>query len=135
MTPAAASLAFVVLGLDLSVLMPGVYLGASLLVMAAVIALVGRWRRRTSASVAVDVSDQLAQFRSLYERGEISQQEYERLRALLGGQLRQALDVPAPSPEPEPPEPAPPVEGGRSEAIRLEGEGPTAPPPDGVRPA
>jgi hypothetical protein len=99
------------LALDLSVLLPGLYLAGALLVGAAVIALASRWRKRTAGGGedASHASDQLAHFRSLYERGAISQEEYNRLRALLSGQLREALEVPPPpTAEPRPPAPAPP---------------------------
>jgi len=109
-----------VLALDLSIFLPGVYLALALLVAAAVLALLQRWRR-VPGKDALDASDQLAQFRSLYEEGALSEEEYNRLRALLGGQLRQALDVPPrparpqlPAPEVPPPElnPGPPSASG-----------------------
>jgi hypothetical protein len=72
-----------------------------LLIGAAVIALVKRWRQRTE-SVSMSPSEQLAQYRSLYERGVMSKEEFDRLRALLGGQLR---EMKPPTPEPAPQEP------------------------------
>src|SRR4051812_18530538 len=75
----------------------GLYLAGALLAGAAVLALINRWRRRAGPD-RLTPGDQLAQFRSLYERGAISQEEFERLRALLGGQLRQAVHK-APAPE------------------------------------
>src|SRR5262245_66092558 len=89
-----------VLVADFSVLLPGLYLGGALLVGAVVIAVVSRWRRTNARTPTSEASDQLAQFRSLYERGEISQEEFDRLRALLGGQLRAGLVVPPPKPAP-----------------------------------
>jgi hypothetical protein len=81
------------------VLVYGASLAGALLIGAVVIALVGRWRRRTARETdALNASEQLAHFRTLYERGTISQEEYNRLRALLGSQLREALDVPPPAP-------------------------------------
>ena len=84
---------------------------AALLVAALAIALVKRWRRRREAEEDSSPSAQLAHFRSLYEAGTISAEEFERLRALLGGRLRETLGVPAPtakSPEKPPPQPEPP---------------------------
>lgn len=80
-------------------------LAAALLLGAVVIALIHRWRQRNSLREDLSPSAQLAQFRSLYEKGALSQEEFERLRNLLGTRLREDLGVPAPTPEPthEPP--------------------------------
>jgi uncharacterized membrane protein len=67
---------------------------AILLLGAFVIACVNRWRRNSDTN-GLSPSDQLTQYRSLYEEGEISQEEFERLRALLGRRIRSELDVPA----------------------------------------
>ncbi len=87
------------------------FLVASLLVAAFVIALVQRWRRRGDAKEDLSPTAQLAHFRSLYEAGTISAEEFERLRSLLGGRMRHTLGMPA-SPvkpaEPSPPSTAPP---------------------------
>jgi hypothetical protein len=68
---------------------------ALLLVGALVIYFVDRWRKRTRA-VSPPTNDQLAHFRSLYERGEMSAEEFDRVKALLAGQLRKEMNVPAP---------------------------------------
>jgi hypothetical protein len=97
---------------------------------------VDRWRKR-NARLSPAPADQLSQFRSLYERGEMSREEFERVKALLAGQLRQDLNVPAP-PRAEgaappgaitaaPPPPPPPREG-LSEPPASAG-GPAEPPP------
>jgi Short C-terminal domain len=70
----------------------GLYLGGALLLGAVVLALLNRWRRR-SAEDRLTPAEQLAQFRSLYERGLLSQDEFERLRNLLGGQIRRELGM------------------------------------------
>jgi hypothetical protein len=69
-----------------------------LLVAALVLFFVDRWRKRRTVvdSDACAPNDQLSHFRSLYERGEMSREEYESVRALLAGQLRKELNVPAP---------------------------------------
>jgi hypothetical protein len=72
----------------------GLYLGGALLAAAGVLALLNRWRRR-SAEDRLGPAEQLAQFRSLYEQGLLSQDEFERLRSLLGGQIRRELGVPS----------------------------------------
>jgi hypothetical protein len=114
-----------------ALLLVGLLLAGTLLAGAIFIAVLSRWRRRADSGTLTPV-DQLAQFRSLYEQGAISQEEFNRLRALLGGEVRQALGVvprsqaPAqeqgtPGPVPQGPEPGPST--------------PPEPPPEGVRPA
>jgi len=66
----------------------GVVLTAALLIVA-----VGRWLKRP-VSGSRGASDELASFKVLYERGEFSQEEYEKIRARLGQKLRQDLKVP-----------------------------------------
>jgi hypothetical protein len=102
-----------------------------LLVGALVIAVVQRWRQLGSrGSCSISASDQLAQYRELYEEGEISAEEFQRLRALLGGKIRQEVEgsgdrapagsttavtatAPAPGPDPHNPSrsPDPPETG------------------------
>lgn len=65
---------------------------AVLLVGAFLIALVSRWRKK-AGSAGTSANEQLAQFRTLYEQGEISEEEFRRLRSLLGGQIRSELAV------------------------------------------
>jgi hypothetical protein len=71
-----------------ALLVAGSLLGASLLLGAALIALAQRWWRKEE-SPRLSPSDQLAQFRSLYEQGGISEEEFNRVRALLLEQIRQ----------------------------------------------
>jgi hypothetical protein len=67
-----------------------------LLVAALVIYIVDRWRKRSAAAQdVVAPTDQLSQFRSLYERGEMSPEEFERVKTLLAGQLRREVKGPA----------------------------------------
>ena len=130
------------------VLTAGLSLGGTLLAGAVVIALVKRWRKRAD-SEGLSPSAQLAQFRSLYEEGAISKEEFDRLRSLLGGQMREDLNVPiAPdtlnsaratpggpvrqgrnlTARPAAPEPAPPP------APDPEASPPAGPPETGIRP-
>jgi len=67
---------------------------AALLAAAVVVALVKRWRRQRDAEEDLSPNAQLAHFRSLYEAGTITQEEFERLRALLGARIRESLGVP-----------------------------------------
>lgn len=92
----------------LRLLLTSLCLVGALLVAALVVALVNRWRRQRDAEEDVSPNAQLAQFRSLYEAGAISAEEFERLRAVLGAQLRESMGanpVKAPAGEtPAPPE-------------------------------
>lgn len=76
-------------------LLTSLCLVAALLVAAVVVAWVNRWRRQRDAQDDLSPNVQLAQFRALYEQGTISQEEFERLRALLGVRMRESLGVPA----------------------------------------
>jgi hypothetical protein len=67
---------------------------ATLLLGALVFAWLDRWRKRPTAGVLTP-AEELAAFRSSYERGELSQEEYGRIRARLAPKLRQQLDLPA----------------------------------------
>jgi hypothetical protein len=120
---------------NLPLLTTGLYLAGSLLVAAALIALVRRWRK-SDAPEELTPSQQLAQYRSLYEQGAISQDEFHRLRALLSGQMRDVLGVPAP---PAPPETK--IQAASQDATppgsMPSGDGPPPPesPETGIRPA
>jgi hypothetical protein len=107
----------------LQLLLTSLCLVAALLVAAAVIALVNRWRRQQDVKEDLSPNAELAHYRSLYEAGTISQEEFERLRAVLSARLREELGVNPPSPVLPPP---PPPETG---AQRPNG------PDSGIRPA
>ena len=79
--------------------LPLLYLAAALIVGAVLIALISRWRRAPSRLSMTD-SEQLAQFELLRKQGAISEEEYKKLRSLLGGELRKTLDLPAPAAAP-----------------------------------
>jgi hypothetical protein len=76
-------------------------LTAVVLVAAAVIMSVGRWAKQPG-SASRSSGEELASFRVLYERGEFSQEEYDRIRSRLSQKLRSELKVPAEKPA-EPP--------------------------------
>jgi len=61
--------------------------------------LLARWRKRPPAAVC-DPNEQLAHFRVLYEEGQVSLAEYERIRSVLSEQIRPKLAAPALSPTP-----------------------------------
>lgn len=65
---------------------------AVVLVGAGVIELVKRWRKRPFLA-KMTASEQLAQFRQQFERGEIKPEEFERIKALLNERIRQEMEV------------------------------------------
>ncbi|MHB1421720.1 MAG: hypothetical protein ACYC3I_00710 [Gemmataceae bacterium] len=75
-------------------LLTSLCLAAALLVAAGIIALVKRWRRQSEAKEDLSPNAQLAYFRSLHEAGTISQEEFERLRAVLSVRVRESFGVP-----------------------------------------
>jgi hypothetical protein len=80
---------------DWSTLWPWVALAAGAVVVGiSVIVIVDRWRRRP-VQHSPSVNEQLSEFQALYERGELSREEYDRIRSLLGQRLRREMDVPA----------------------------------------
>jgi hypothetical protein len=107
----------------IQLLVTGLCLAAALLVGAGVIALLRRWWQRRSLEEDQSPSAQLAHFRSLYESGTISEEEFERLRALLGARLRETMGIPAPVAE----KPVQPPSGSNGQ--------PPDPPETGIRPA
>ena len=122
--------AFILAALEWDLRLTSLVLVAALLVAAVIVALTSRWRKRINAD-NLSASDQLAEFRSLYEEGAISKEEFERLRAVLGGEIRRELDVPAAKHSPPAPEAVRP-EG--SPAASPNQEKPPEPPPNGMRP-
>ena len=64
-----------------------------ILLGALVIYWLDRWRKRNQAP-SVTANDQLAGFRELYEQGDISQREFERIKARLAPLVREELNVP-----------------------------------------
>lgn len=72
-----------------------------LLLGALVVALVDQWRKRQKR-LGPTADEELAQFRAMYERGEISKEEFQRLRSVLGGRIRAQLGA-VKHPELEPP--------------------------------
>ena len=68
-----------------------------ILIGAGIIEVTKRWRKRPYQS-KISASEQLAQFRESYEKGQISPQEFERIKALLNERIRQEMEVPAPTP-------------------------------------
>lgn len=82
-------------GDSLSILWATLPLVGVILLCAAVIHLVKRWRERTGPAKQATSSDQLAHFRVLYERGELSAEEYGKIRSRLGERMRKELEAQA----------------------------------------
>jgi hypothetical protein len=93
-------------------------LALALLGGALVIWLVDRWRKQATAATT-NTAEELTDFRGMYERGEITEEEYVRLRNKVSGRMKEALAPTAPmsptgaapnGPTATPPA-APPAEG------------------------
>jgi hypothetical protein len=78
---------------DPRVLWPTFGLVIVLLVAALVLSWFDRWRKRTDRAL-VSPADQLNAFRLSYERGELSQDEYKRIKARLAPRIKEQLNVP-----------------------------------------
>jgi hypothetical protein len=78
------------------ILPSGLALAGALLVAGAVIAIASRWRR-SPRSITSTASEQLTEFRLLYEKGEMSREEFERIRTRLNVQIRGPGTAPAPA--------------------------------------
>ena len=87
--------------LDAQLILEGVALLAVLAACAVLLWWANRWRKQ-AAEPPESAGDQLARFRQLYDQGELSREEFERIRGLLDRRLRQDQDVP---PAEEPPDP------------------------------
>ena len=87
-------------------------LAGLLLLAALVISVVDRMRRRQSAGRAAGASLSLSSFREMYENGEITQGEYEKIRAKMAARMKKDAGVKEPpavgtTPPPPPAEPGP----------------------------
>jgi len=120
--------------LEGSAFLPVLYLVVAFLVGAVLITLVQRWRRR-NPSLGPSASDQLAQFRTLYEQGAISEEEYRRLRGILGGELRRASDLPAQPTTTTTPAATGPADPAQPPAAEKPPPDSDQPPASGIRPA
>lgn len=78
----------------------------ALLLAAFVVSLVKKYWEKPEEALPSD-RDQLSHFRALYEKGEISEEEYNQLRGVLGGGTREQLGLKKPKAHP----PEPPSDG------------------------
>jgi hypothetical protein len=86
--------------------------------------LITRWRKRAAAD-RLSASEQLSEFRDLYDKGQLSREEFERLRTLLGDRMKREMEG-----QPPPPAGAPPPRRAAEEPpIQLDE------PESGIRPA
>jgi hypothetical protein len=88
----------------------------TLLAAAAVFAWLGRWRKRQFADQSPAELDQFVNYRKMFERGELSQEEYDRIRRkqalrvaskMAGGTPPGPKELPA-KPSPKEPDAPPP---------------------------
>lgn len=72
---------------------------AVLLAGAAALFLLDRWRRRQFADVdaAQESAESLSSFRALYERGELSEEEYQKVRAKMAAKIKRDVVASQPS--------------------------------------
>jgi hypothetical protein len=80
------------------ILEPALWLVGALLLAALVLKLLQRARRQQAAKTGDATHDQLAHFRTLYENGQMSPEEYGRVYALLSGQIQEKAKPPSPGP-------------------------------------
>jgi hypothetical protein len=117
--------------LPLSLLGGTLLLMGALAIAAIIIIYIGRWTKRPKTTT----HDDLTYYRLLYEQGEFSREEYERIRAKLGQRLRKELDLPEPAgeapPGPPPPDaqPDPSIRAGKPEFPPAPPAPPAEPPP------
>jgi hypothetical protein len=71
---------------------------ALLLLGALIIWQVDKWRKRVP-QLGPNAGDQLSHFRKLYEQGDISAEEFARIRNLLTDRMMKAMEQPAPAGE------------------------------------
>ncbi|MCS7270393.1 MAG: SHOCT domain-containing protein [Gemmataceae bacterium] len=105
-----------------------VALSLALLGGALIIWLADRWRKRLVQNRSA--AEELSEYRQLLERGEITEEEYERLRARVSQRLRMELQLPAGSAAPA--ATAPPAASATEPPAA---SGPSSPGPEGASPS
>ena len=94
--------------LDFPFLYPALWFVAALLAGAIAIEIVNRWRKRSPGGI-LSANDELAQYRALRDAGVMSEDEFDRVRGLLGNKLGEAKkSTPADPAEASPVSSAPP---------------------------
>lgn len=69
-------------------------LALALLAGAVVVWLLDRWKKQSEMSLQREASDSLSNYRAMYDRGELSQEEYETVRERLTTQMREGIKMP-----------------------------------------
>jgi hypothetical protein len=81
------------------ILTASLWMAGILLVGAILLTILKRIQSRREAAQPSSAQEQLAQFRAAHEKGEISTDEYQRLRAMLTGQIKEQPVIPPPAPK------------------------------------
>jgi hypothetical protein len=81
-------------------------LALALLAGALVIWLVDRWRKK--AATTANSAEELTDYRGMLDRGEITEEEYAKLRTRVSGRMKQAPPAPTATPGPAATPPAAP---------------------------
>jgi hypothetical protein len=68
-------------------------LAGALLVMAVIVFFVDRWRKRDDDGPTYSSTLQLTDYREMYENGEITHGEYERIRAKLAAKMKKEVGL------------------------------------------
>jgi hypothetical protein len=84
--------------MDSRLLLYSSLLAGALLLGAVIIGFVRRWQQMSSRGITAN--EQLAEYRALYDRGELSEEEFRRLRDLLTVQIRKESGLPTEKPPP-----------------------------------
>jgi len=88
------------------ILLPALLLVGAILLAALILVLIKRWN--TESTPRDTAHDQLALFRDMFQHGEMSKEEYQRVHSLLATKIRAEEAAAAPPPAaPDPTKPAP----------------------------
>jgi hypothetical protein len=104
-------------------------LAAALLVGAAAVYAVDRWRKRAELGSTGQSGAELTSFRAMHARGEITDEEYARLRQKVAARVRETKPIPAPGVNGDAPAAAAP--GGTPPATQFPGPAVSGPLPPG----
>lgn len=85
-------------------------LAVTLLLGGVVVFLVDRWRRRDTTADARASGEELTGFRGMYERGELTEEEYAKVRAKVANRVKAKVAAEKAAAPPPPAKPAPPID-------------------------
>lgn len=89
-------------------LLPWLLLVGVILIGALILYLVKSWQTKQNEPLSIDPNDQLAKFRESYESGEMSEEEFKRVKAILTGKIRNKLNTGSAEETPRPASPKSP---------------------------